>query len=60
MVTKEIADRAWSAFSQVVKGYIPLQEEKIAQAWDKMSKQSSQKRLMLQKQNALRARMRCL
>ena len=60
MVTKEMVDNAWSTFRQVVKGYVPLQEEKIERAWAEMAKQSSRKKLMLQKQNALRARMRAL
>jgi len=60
MTTKEIADRAWSVAAQVIKGYVPEEEERIARAWAEMAKTSSQKRLMLQKQKALRARMRAL
>ena len=60
MVNQYEADLAWKAFGQLVKGFVPSQEEKIAQAWKDMAKQSSQKQLLLQKQNNLRARMRCL
>ena len=58
--TKESADVAWETFALVVKGFIPSQEERIAQAWADMAKQSSQKKLMLQKQKNLSARYRAL
>lgn len=60
MVTKEEMDLMWNQFRMVVNGFIPSQEEKIARAWAEMAKTSSQKRLMLQKQHNLRARMRAI
>ena len=53
-------DKVWAKFAQVVKGYVPSQQEITDQKWREMAKQSSQQRLMLQKQNNLRARMRAL
>lgn len=60
MANTTSADAAWTLFALVVKGFIPSQEEKIAQAWAEMAKHSSRKDLMLQKQNNLKARMRCI
>lgn len=60
MVNKYEADVVWSAFAQVVKGFIPSQEERIAKAWADMAKHSSQKDLLLQKQRNLSARYRAL
>ena len=53
-------DKVWAQFAQVVKGFIPSQQEIIDQKWRDMAKQSSQKRLMLQKQRNLSARYRAL
>ena len=60
VVTKESADKAWELFAQVVKGFVPSQEQRIAQAWADMAKHSSQKDLLLQKQRNLSARYRAL
>lgn len=60
MVTKEMADIAWQTAKRVLEGYDPEHERRVAQAWAEMAKQSSQKKLMLQKQRNLQARMRCL
>lgn len=59
-MSKEQMDAVWTAFSQVVKGYIPSQQEIIDQKWRDMAKMSAQKRLMLEKQNNLLARTRAL
>ena len=60
VVTKEMADIAWQTAKRVLEGYNPEHEKRIAQAWAEMAKTSSQKRLMLEKQRNLQARMRCL
>ena len=60
VVTKEMADIAWQTAKRVLEGYDPEHEQRVAQAWKEMAKQSSQKKLMLQKQRNLQARMRCL
>ena len=60
MVNKFEADAAWQTFALVVKGFVPSQQERIAQAWAEMAKHSSQKDLMLQKQRNLSARLRAL
>lgn len=60
MVNVYEADLAWAAFKQVVEGFIPSKQEEIDKAWKFWATQSSQKKLMLQKQNNLRARLRAL
>ena len=60
MVTKEMADIAWQTAKRVLEGYDPEHEKRIAQAWAEMAKMSSQKKLMLEKQRNLRARVRCI
>lgn len=57
--TKE-RDAVWEAFRQRMRGYQPTQQEIIDQKWHDMAQQSTQKRLMLQKQNNLLARHRAL
>lgn len=59
-MSKEQMDAVWTAFGQVVQGYRPSQQEIIDEKWRQMAKMSAQKKLMLEKQNNLRARMRAL
>lgn len=52
MVTKTQADVAWQMFAQFVQSDVQVKD--MARKWHDMSKQSSQKRLLSQKQNSLR------
>lgn len=52
MVTKTQADIAWKMFAQLVQADVQVKD--MARKWHDMSKQSSQKRLLSQKQNSLR------
>lgn len=53
-------DKVWETFARLMKGYTDSREEDIAKRWAEMAKMSSQKKLMLQKQNNLRSHMRAL
>lgn len=59
-MSKYEMDSVWSQFKQVVKGYVPSQQEIIDAKWRQMAQTSALKRQMLEKQHNLRARMRAL
>lgn len=59
-MSKYEMDCAWAQFKQVVKGYIPSQQEIIDSKWKAMAQTSALKRQMLEKQRNLRARLRAL
>lgn len=54
MYSKEQADVIWQMFGDIVHK-VQLEKD-MSQKWHDMAKTSSQKRLMLQKQNDLRRR----